>query len=495
MKKTTLFSAIISICTMSLSAQTLTITTPDGGESWSLNSTRTITWSASGMPAGTTAKLILYLDQAPLGVIVEKVPVNQGAYSWPVGKLVDTAPAVPGSGYKVRIKALNQDWWDQSNNPFTISKPQSLTVTVPNGGESWTKESAQTISWEFAGMQASTEVKLILYLNQAPVGVIAQNLPVSKGWFSWTVGQLIGNETVPPGSGYKVRIKAPALDCVDQSDNPFTISPAPAEFHKIPDPRPLPIKLPKLVVTAIDLVPDANGYSIIFGYKNEGDFALPPRHEVSLLPDYRVLIDGREIARGDLFLPEDPPAGPGYEYKNYLGGFISYPAQNDPWPWNIGNMITIILNERNALGMSTASKTSSLRLIALAKGYDLAFFNGAVTMDWAAQIAHVSITKVGAQPTLSKKFILNYTVSGYHPSGTVEHDWNEAVVDWGPGTFTDKKEKVILSTDTFPVNIDIPISKTYSTFYEFEFSIKPEFRDDFDERNNFIALVRYECPR
>ncbi len=171
----------------------------------------------------------------------------------------------------------------------------------------------------------------------------------------------------------------------DFSDNVFAITPAAPVIVKLPErrlPPPFPLRSPKLAVTIINLVRNASGYSIVFGYKNVGNAALPKRHELTVKPDYRVLIDGREIDKGDLFIPESPPAGPGWEMTTHSGGSINFPVY-EPRPWYIGKQITIILNERNALNMGSASKTSSLLPIVLTVGYDLAFAGPAV-IDWNA---------------------------------------------------------------------------------------------------------------
>ena len=372
---------------------------------------------------------------------------------------------------------------------------QQLTISSPNGGETWNLESTQVISWTYAGIPENTRVKLLLFLNGSPAGTIVGDLPVGQKVYSWKVGAMQGGGAAAAADGYKVRIKAVSQDWFDQSNGTFKIG---AKGPVIMAPRfpetPAPFLFkPKLAVTAISLIPNGSGYGIVFGYKNVGNGSLPRRHEMAVKPDYKVLIDGRQIDAGDLWIPESPPAGPGYEQPTNSGGFINFPGQGVPCCWSIGNQITIILDERNALGAGPASKTSSLRLIALPVGYDLAL--GPVTFDWTRCAVSVMVTKVGGgSPQLSKSFSVIVGGYGYHPADQLHAGPGEATVTTPEGPFTVSSEPVVIpAAGPFPFHAENKLGGPYSLFYDLTVRVVAYDRDEIDEGNNTVR-IRFTRP-
>lgn len=477
----------------------ITVTSPNGGEAWPYGSKLPVTWEYGGMPATTPVKMLLYSGQGEfLCTIFSSLTVGQGSVLWPVGMCWGIEGVPYHEGYKIRVATLDDATFGQSANPFKvipmITPPvtPSITVRSPNtGSENMEAGRNWFIDWGVENVSQNVRIVLVT-ADGADVGVIAENIGPEVHPYLWTIGKTQSG-TAAGGKSYRVRVLTMDGSVQDASDNPFTIRDAPKLVVMAPlhDRLPPLLPRPKLAVTAIDLLPNPEAYFIVFGFKNAGNAPLPPASGLPQKIDFKVVIDGREVGRGDLNVPNEALA-PGAEIKQTLGGFIKFPAAGDPWPFCIGDQITITLNERNVLGLGSASKTSSLRLIALHNFYDLALTP--VTYDWNEGVAHLLVTKVGGgSPPRSKKFILNYTIRGYHPPGTVEHDWDEAVVDT-PGPFAWKRTQTILSTAAFPVHVDLPLSKTYSTFYEFEFVIKPEFRDEFDERNNTLPPVRFDRP-
>ena len=215
-----------------------------------------------------------------------------------------------------------------------ISFGQSLTIVSPNGGEIWALEATQSISWTYAGMPANTPVRLLLFLNGSPAGTIVDNILVGQKTYSWKAGALQGGGQAAAADGYKVRIKAVSQTWLDQTNGTFKIAAA-AKGPVIMAPRhpdtPAPLLFkPKLAVTAISLNVNASGYAIIFGYKNVGNGSLPPRRELPVKPDYKVLIDGRQIDAGDLWIPENPAGAPGYEQPTNSGELHPVPRSRGP---------------------------------------------------------------------------------------------------------------------------------------------------------------------
>jgi hypothetical protein len=91
----------------------------------------------------------------------------------------------------------------------------TLTLTAPNGGETWTRGSDRIINWtdNFSG-----PVQIQLFQNSVFVRNISINAP-STGIFTWRIPNVIS-----PGSSFKIRIRSvdhPSV--VDLSDGVFAI--------------------------------------------------------------------------------------------------------------------------------------------------------------------------------------------------------------------------------------------------------------------------------
>jgi hypothetical protein len=95
----------------------VTVTSPNGGESWQANSTHDITWTSQGTVGDVRIELstdggITYSD------IASSTP-NDGSYSWPIPYL-----SLTGSNCFVRIsEASDGTPSDTSDSPFTVAPP------------------------------------------------------------------------------------------------------------------------------------------------------------------------------------------------------------------------------------------------------------------------------------------------------------------------------------------------------------------------------------
>jgi len=229
MKKMFLLSLALILSQLPLAAQTLTLTSPNGGENWTIGSTATITWNASGV---TTVRLILHKGGTGavnrLGIIAQGLNAASGSYSWTVGSY-DTGTAGPGNDYYIRLKAEGADVEDFNNAVFALSAaPQPhFTLFSPNGGESWEKGSDRSISWEAVNMPVNFRLQL---LKDGQVqGTIQDNLSPGNGAgaIPWKAGDYIGGSASVMGGGYKVRIESVDGLYSDNSDNAFMITAPP----------------------------------------------------------------------------------------------------------------------------------------------------------------------------------------------------------------------------------------------------------------------------
>ncbi|MDY0297419.1 MAG: GPI anchored serine-threonine rich family protein [Acidobacteriota bacterium] len=221
--KTKLFVIMFIMSGLLLMGQSITITSPNGGESWEKASSHSITWTTTGITTGTM-RITLWQGEASLGVIATDLPVSQHSYPWTVGNL-SGAPAVgPGSGYTIKIRLQGETPSDTSDGTFSITlppPPMSITVEEPNGGESWKEGSTKTITWKAPGVIAGT-YRITLWQGSDNKGVIAAGLPFSQHSYVWEVGVLEGG-SAPVDSGYKVKIRLEGESLSDESNGTFSI--------------------------------------------------------------------------------------------------------------------------------------------------------------------------------------------------------------------------------------------------------------------------------
>jgi hypothetical protein len=96
----------------------------------------------------------------------------------------------------------------------TPQLPQ-ITVTSPNGGETWIKGTTQTITWTD---NISGNVKILLFKDSTVAAIIAASTP-SDGSFDWTVPASLHD-----GRNYKVEVRSlDDFSIKDQSDRAFKI--------------------------------------------------------------------------------------------------------------------------------------------------------------------------------------------------------------------------------------------------------------------------------
>jgi hypothetical protein len=171
------------------SSSSITVTSPNGGESWAAGSTQNITWNSSGS-GSVTIDLYHTVDNASYtGYVDEQLSTissytsNDGSYSWSISSSLAAA-----SNYKIRVADYNNSSvYDFSDGNFSIasaSSGSSITVTSPNGGESWAPGSTQNITW--SSSSAGSYVIIHLYKNGSYNSSIA-GATANDGSYSWSI--------------------------------------------------------------------------------------------------------------------------------------------------------------------------------------------------------------------------------------------------------------------------------------------------------------------
>jgi hypothetical protein len=120
-------------------------------------------------------------------------------------------------------------------------------------------------------------------------------------------------------------------------------------------------------------------------------------------PNYRVLIDNKEVAQGNLTFPAFE-AQPGWEVPSFFGYEIKYPsgpgAAHLHDEWTIGNLVTVKINENKVNGMAGDSQSYNLKPMALNYSYDAILFGA--TLDWAKEVMTINIRIDGNLGSLNK---------------------------------------------------------------------------------------------
>ena len=205
-----LLTAIFLAVFGNLSAQTITVTSPNGGESLTGCTTSTISWSTTGI-SSHFYDIDFSPDNGSSWVAVASNYFSPGGtYAW-------TLPNISSGSFLIRVSlSSNNAINDQSDAVF--SNTGALIVNSPNGGESWTSYSSQTISWTPSGTSGTYRIEYSTD-NGTTWVVIVNNHSTGGNTYLWN--------PVPntPSNNCLVRVSDVAdLSCkTDVSDNTFFI--------------------------------------------------------------------------------------------------------------------------------------------------------------------------------------------------------------------------------------------------------------------------------
>jgi hypothetical protein len=98
--------------------------------------------------------------------------------------------------------------------------PNTITVTSPNGGETWQRGTSHTITWDYAGNPGTT-VKITRLQGGIEVGTISSSTSIGsngKGFYTWSIGS-----TGSTGSNCNVKIQSISQPTVNDTSNAYFI--------------------------------------------------------------------------------------------------------------------------------------------------------------------------------------------------------------------------------------------------------------------------------
>ena len=123
--------------------RSLTVTSPNGGETWTAGTSQMITWTSDNI---NEVKIEYTTNNGDTWNTIIENTTSDGSYTW------NPVPNTPTTAARIRVTdALNGVPDDISDGSFTITGAQELAIISPNGGENWPVGSSQLISWTSSG--------------------------------------------------------------------------------------------------------------------------------------------------------------------------------------------------------------------------------------------------------------------------------------------------------------------------------------------------------
>ncbi|MCC7508454.1 MAG: hypothetical protein IT464_03650 [Planctomycetes bacterium] len=213
MRLSSLLIAVLLVAAgTSLSAQSYTVTSPNGGETLTVGQMVTITWTSAGSPGNLD--IDLSVDSGA------NYTVNLATNTADDGTETVVVPNNPGALCRIRVRDNpGATVLDESNADFTIVTP-SITVTAPNGAENWTVGGNQNVTWNSVGSFGTVDIQL----STNSGGAYTVDLQLA------TANDGTQSITVPnnPTTTARVRVRDTTTGTIlDESDADFTITAAP----------------------------------------------------------------------------------------------------------------------------------------------------------------------------------------------------------------------------------------------------------------------------
>jgi hypothetical protein len=242
MKRTILLWAVMGGLAAPAAAQSITVASPNGGESWALASPQTISWRATGISGRVS--IILYRGGVPQGRVAYGLPITPGTFRWEhAGTLEDGTTVPAGNNYRVAVRSIATGRQDLGDSPFTLtlaatpltpsvsamaaSRGTTVRVVRPNGRQWIYLGSESRVEWTSTNARPDQRLKatLVRYPTACKTAAGAEetslgSVTVPAGYFIWYV-----NSTLRPCENCAVRLSPliPGDFPADESDDCFTL--------------------------------------------------------------------------------------------------------------------------------------------------------------------------------------------------------------------------------------------------------------------------------
>lgn len=232
----------------------VTVVSPNGGESWEIGEQYDISWSFTGEISSVVIELMDIVATGDPYVITPSGTPCDGSYLWVVPSDVDV-----GSAYLIRITPSDGSS-DSSDSVFSIiaggvTPEDSITVVFPNGGEIWMQQDCRDIAWDYTGDISFVSIEL---WNGSSRDSVISAITECDGIYQWIIP---AEQTY--GESYRILIKDfLSAETFDFSNDTFIIN----NYDTAVDPRSITITRP----TSLDTwFTGENSYTIEWEYTGE----------------------------------------------------------------------------------------------------------------------------------------------------------------------------------------------------------------------------------
>jgi hypothetical protein len=215
------WKSIFSIKVYEYEVPTITLTYPNGGETWHVGDVVTITWTSTNLSKDAPVEIALPIawKVASGGIAQGETTIiamtsNTGSYQWTVtsapanstnstGAFIGTHETISIGGYKgnVGYSSISAEFTiAESTNPTpsqtNISGVPTITLTYPNGGETWHVGEVVTITWTSTNLPKDAPVEIEISVsngisdsNEDSNGFIPIAVTPNTGSYQWTIPQ------------------------------------------------------------------------------------------------------------------------------------------------------------------------------------------------------------------------------------------------------------------------------------------------------------------
>jgi Zn-dependent metalloprotease len=192
-----------------IAARSLTVTAPNGSETWFTGEANSITWTSANLSENVKIELNRAYPGSTWETLIAST-ANTGSYSWTVAGTLTSAARVRISG--ITHTAVS----DTSDANFAIAT-HSLSVTAPNGAENWYLGDINNITWTSQNLPENVKIELNRSYPGATWEVLSASAP-NSGTYAWTV-------TGPVTTTARVRISGTTMTSISDTSNAnFTIA-------------------------------------------------------------------------------------------------------------------------------------------------------------------------------------------------------------------------------------------------------------------------------
>lgn len=199
---------------------TITVTSPNGGETWMVGTSYNITWTTTGTVGNV--KIQYSTNNGTSWSWITTTTANDGSHPW-------TVPDTASTTCLIRVSETDDIPFDVSDATFSIAQPSSITLTSPNGGELWESGTYHDITWTTTGTFDNVLIQCSLD-NGVSWRTIAE-ATANDGLYSWLLPEIVSQTCI-------IKVSESDGSPWDTSDGVFTITPTPTITIKTPN-KPL----------------------------------------------------------------------------------------------------------------------------------------------------------------------------------------------------------------------------------------------------------------